>query len=103
MERVVRERFPNRSEWSDLLDLIIQHATFEEYARFTGDDGASDVELLFWVIQEASSPNPVQASRWSYFRAPDPPHLSIARPRVDALSRIPSDALLPGVRPPRQQ
>ena len=101
MERVVRERFPDRSMWSEIFESILQHARYDEYARFTGDDGASDVEFLFWAIQEVDSPDPTEAARWREFRS-NPPRLNIARPRMEAISRIPSGVLPPGVLPPRR-
>ena len=50
MRRVVRERFPNREAWGDIHLDILRRANFAERARFIGDDGCEDVELLFWAI-----------------------------------------------------
>ena len=55
MSRVVLERFPDRDEWGEIHLHILRHANFVERARFIGDDGCEDVELLFWAIQEAES------------------------------------------------
>uniref|UniRef100_A0A453D946 Uncharacterized protein n=1 Tax=Aegilops tauschii subsp. strangulata TaxID=200361 RepID=A0A453D946_AEGTS len=68
MPRVVRERFPNRSRWPDILLEILRFATFEERARFAGDDGGMDYEFIFWAIQEAESTEPRQAARWVRFK-----------------------------------
>ncbi|XP_044329215.1 uncharacterized protein [Triticum aestivum] len=100
MRRVVRERFPDRSEWADIHLQIIGHATFAERARFVGDEGADEVELLFWAIQEAESAIPEQAARWASFRTANPSRLNIRPPRVDALASIPPEELPPGVLPP---
>ena len=45
--RVVLERFQDWKEWSELFTNIIQHANFEEFLKFIGDYGCSDMELLF--------------------------------------------------------
>ena len=47
MQRVVRERFPNRSKWPDIFMEIMRQATYEERARFAGDDGGMDYEFIF--------------------------------------------------------
>ncbi|XP_044347154.1 uncharacterized protein [Triticum aestivum] len=103
MRRVVRESFPIRSEWGDIHLQVIKHATFAERGRFIGDEGADEVELLFWAIQEAKSEIPEQAAPWAYFRTANPSRLNIRLPRVEALSSIPLEELPPGVLPPARQ
>lgn len=101
IQRVVGERFPIRSKWPDILLEIIRFATFEERARFVGDDGGMDYDVLFWAIQEAESPDPVQAARWVRFKARNPSRLNIRPPSVVGIANIPPEYLPPGTILPR--
>ena len=91
MRRVVMERFPARDEWGEIHMHILRHATFVERARFIGDDGCEDVELLFWAIQEAESSDPRQAARWENFRTANPSRLNIRPPSWEGIARIPPE------------
>uniref|UniRef100_A0A453C7V0 Uncharacterized protein n=2 Tax=Aegilops tauschii subsp. strangulata TaxID=200361 RepID=A0A453C7V0_AEGTS len=62
MRRVVMERFPDRDELGEIHLHVLRHANFVERARFIGDDGCEDRELLFWAIQEAESTDPRQVA-----------------------------------------
>ncbi|KAM3390659.1 hypothetical protein ACQJBY_012332 [Aegilops geniculata] len=101
MIRVVRERFPNRDAWPATLIEVIQHATFEERARFAGDDGGMDYELIYWAIQEAESSDPRQAAKWARFRTRNPSRLNIRPPPVVQIANIPPEYLPPGIVLPR--
>ena len=104
MERVVMERFPDRDEWGEIHMHILRHANFVERARFIGDDGCEDVELLFWAIQEAESSDPRQVARWENFRTTNPSRLNIRPPSWEGIARIPPEFLPAGtVWPPRRQ
>ncbi|KAM3189574.1 hypothetical protein ACQJBY_068086 [Aegilops geniculata] len=103
MRRVVRERFPNREAWGDIHLDILRRANFAERARFIGDDGCMDVELLFWAIQEAESPDPAQAVKWAFFKTANPSRLNIRPPSVEGIARIPPKFLPPGVELPRRR
>lgn len=72
MERVVREKFPDWSTWGEVCIDIIRYSTFEERARIIGDNGCIDLDMIFWAIEEAESPDPVQAKLWSHFRTRNP-------------------------------
>ncbi|XP_037456597.1 uncharacterized protein LOC119327607 [Triticum dicoccoides] len=110
MQRVVRERFPNRSSWPDILLDILRFAMFEERARFAGDDGGMDFEFIFWAIQEAKSPDPRQAARWARFKTRNPSRLNIRPPPVLQITtshrkscrRGPSSPELPEASTPRR-
>lgn len=65
IHRVVREHFPNRSSWPEVCLDIIRTSTFEERARFVGDEGGMDYQMIFWAIQEAESSEPGQAAKWA--------------------------------------
>ncbi|KAE8800862.1 hypothetical protein D1007_23572 [Hordeum vulgare] len=80
---------------------IISKATFEEHARFYGDDGGMDYELIYWSMREAEAADLVQAARWSSFKVMSPFRLNIRPPPVLELSQLPTEALPPGVNPPR--
>lgn len=99
--RVVRERFPIRSEWPAILMEIVRFATFEERARFAGDDGGMDYDFIFWAIQEAESPDPRQAARWARFKTRNPSRLNIRPPPVVQIANIPPEYLPPGTALPR--
>lgn len=101
MLRVVMGRFPNRSEWPDRCIQVIQTSTFAERARFIGDDGGLDYDLLFWAIQEAESTDPAIARRWARFKMTSPSRLNIRPPPVVQLANIPREFLPPGESPPR--
>ncbi|KAE8780752.1 hypothetical protein D1007_46047 [Hordeum vulgare] len=91
MQRVVLDRFHDRSGWSDIHIEIIRYAIFAESARFMGGDGCMDVELIFWTIQEAESSDPMQALRWVFYRTTNPSRLNIWPSRVDALASFPRE------------
>ncbi|KAE8787383.1 hypothetical protein D1007_38701 [Hordeum vulgare] len=101
MLRVVRGLVPDRSKWPELMVDIIRSSTFEEWARFCGDDGGMDYELIYWAIQEAEATDPVQAMRWCSFKSQSPSRLNIRPPLILELSQLPPDVLPPGIRPPR--
>ena len=98
------ERFPDRGVWGEIHMHILRHANFVERARFIGDDGCEDVELLFWAIQEAESSDPRQAARWENFRTANPSRLNIRPPSWEGIARIPPEFIPAGtVWPPRRQ
>ncbi|KAE8787028.1 hypothetical protein D1007_39089 [Hordeum vulgare] len=98
---VVRERFLDRSRWPEVCVEIIRCSEFAERMRFVGDDGAMDYKMVFWVIQEAESADPVQAERWMRFRTRNPSRLNIHPPPVVEIARIPPEFLPPGTMLPR--
>lgn len=95
IQRVVRERFPDPSEWPDRALEVMRRATFEERARFIGDDGGMDYQMLFWAIQEAES------QKWRRFKVRNPSRLNIRPPSVVGIASIPLEFLPPGVVLPR--
>lgn len=99
MLRVVTERFPDRSEWGELLVQVIHTSSFSKRAPFAGDDGGMDYDLLFWAIQEAESPDPKIAAKWARFKTWSPSRLNIRPPSVVGLARIPREFLAPGDSP----
>ncbi|KAE8794814.1 hypothetical protein D1007_30366 [Hordeum vulgare] len=101
MLRVVRGLFPDRSEWPELMLEILRKATLEERNRFCGDDRGMDYEMTVWATQKAEVADPVQAARWRRFKAAIPSRLNIRPLPVLEMSRLPPDALSPGIRPPR--
>lgn len=102
MERLARDKFPNPSLWGQVCADNILMSSLEERARFTREDGCSDVELIFWAIQEAESPDLMHAMLSSNFKARNPSHLNITRPPLGALAHPPPRALPPRVLPPSQ-
>lgn len=86
MRRVVRVRFPVRSEWPELCVQVICNSTFAERARFIGDDSGVEVDLRFWAIQEAESPDPATATKWARFKTTNPSRLNIRPPPVVGLA-----------------
>uniref|UniRef100_A0A453QDL4 Uncharacterized protein n=1 Tax=Aegilops tauschii subsp. strangulata TaxID=200361 RepID=A0A453QDL4_AEGTS len=103
MRQLVMEWFPNRDERGDIHLNIIRYANFTVRARFIGDGSCMDVELIFWAIQEAESPDPIQAARLGYFRTANPSRLNIRPPSVEGIASIPPEFLPPGVRLPRRR
>lgn len=101
MLRVVRERFPIRSTWPGVSLEIIQAATFEERARFVGDDVGMDYDLIFWAIQGAESEDPVRAAKWARFKVRNPSRLNIRPPSVVQIASIPPKFLPLGTVLPR--
>ena len=94
---MVKERFPNRSKWPEIFMEILRRATFEEHARFVGDDRRMDYEFIFWAIQEAESSDPRQATRWENFRTANPSRLNIRPPSWEGIANIPSEYLPSGI------
>ncbi|KAE8817134.1 hypothetical protein D1007_05342 [Hordeum vulgare] len=101
MLRVVRGKFPDRARWPGIMVEIIRMATFVERARFRGDDGGMDYELIYWAMREAESTDPTLATKWRRFKTTIPFHLNVDPPPVVELSQMPPEVLPPGVNPPR--
>ncbi|KAE8817562.1 hypothetical protein D1007_04661 [Hordeum vulgare] len=101
MLRIVRGRFPDRMRWPRIMVEIIRMASFAERARFCGDEGGMDYELIYWAMREAESTDPVLAAKWSRFKMATPFRLNINEPPILELSQIPSEALPPRVNPPQ--
>ena len=81
---------------------ILRHANFVERARFIGDDGCKDLDLLFWATQEAESSDPHQATLWENFRTANPSRLNIRPPSWEGMANIPPEFLPPDtIWPPR--
>ncbi|KAE8783173.1 hypothetical protein D1007_43390 [Hordeum vulgare] len=98
---VVRGKFPDRTIWPGIMVEIIRMATFAERARFCGDDGGMDYELVYWVMREAEDSDPGVARKWSRFKSSIPFLLNINPSPVLELSQIPREELPPGVNPPQ--
>ncbi|KAE8812765.1 hypothetical protein D1007_10093 [Hordeum vulgare] len=101
MLRVVRGKFPDRASWPEMMVEIIRTATFAERARFCGDDGGMDFELIYWVMREAEVSDPGVARKWSRFKSPISFLLNINPPSVLEISQIPREELPPGIDPPQ--
>ncbi|KAE8818609.1 hypothetical protein D1007_03753 [Hordeum vulgare] len=98
---VVRGKFPDRASWPEMMVEIIRTATFAERARFCGDDGGMDFELIYWAMREAEVSDPGVARKWSRFKSPIPFLLNINPPSILEISQIPREELPPGIDPPQ--
>ncbi|KAE8798708.1 hypothetical protein D1007_25885 [Hordeum vulgare] len=101
MLRVVRGRFPDRASWPRIMVEVIRVASFAERARFSGDEGGMDYELVYWAMREAESSDPAVAAKWSGFKSVVPFLRNINPPSVMELSQIPPEELPPGIDLPR--
>ncbi|KAE8768966.1 hypothetical protein D1007_59503 [Hordeum vulgare] len=101
MLRIVRGRFPDRMRWPELMVEIIRTASFAERARFCGDEGGMDYELIYWAMREAESTDLASVAKWSRFKTATPFRLNVTAPPIVELSQIPPGALPPGVNPPQ--
>lgn len=61
-ERMVRDKFPDLVTWMDVCLDIIRYSTYKEHARFIGDKGCLNLDLIFRAIHEAESSDPTQAA-----------------------------------------
>ncbi|KAE8773032.1 hypothetical protein D1007_54868 [Hordeum vulgare] len=98
---VVRGMFPDRASWPEMMVEIIRTETFAERARFCGNDGGMDFELIYWAMREVEVSDPGVARKWSRFKSSIPFLLNINPPSVLELSQIPREELPPGVDPPQ--
>ncbi|KAE8772135.1 hypothetical protein D1007_55871 [Hordeum vulgare] len=87
--------------WPGIMVEIIRMASFAERARFCGDEGGMDYELIYWAMREVESMDPALAAKWSRFKMVTPFRLNINAPPILELSQIPPEALPPGVNPPQ--
>ncbi|KAE8810474.1 hypothetical protein D1007_12683 [Hordeum vulgare] len=101
MLRVVRGKFPDRASWPGIMVEIIRMATSAERARFCGDDGGMNFELVYWAMREAEVSDPGVARKWSRFKSSILFLLNINLPSVLELSQIPHEELPPVVDPPQ--